>query len=277
MRCELIKLLCFALTLATAPTASAQDPQPAPPQTAPPTKPAPAPPAGRPRQTPATPANARLALTVMVTALDGRTIPETAVKATGPVDREATTDPSGLVTFPNMAPGTYRLRFEHPDFITLEKEVTLPAGKPLRASASLSPAPPPPAPPKVEPPPAPAPSGPPAGNYSATSIDIPDLFEKNFVGSAPIKRSPIGCTAASTSTLVQLRDPLADHAHNDADELIYVVAGEGTHKVGGREYPLSGGVFSVVPRGVTHGIVRRGRQPLVIISTMSGPPCQPGQ
>jgi hypothetical protein len=51
-------------------------------------------------------------------------------------------------------------------------------------------------------------------------VDIPDLFEKNFIGSAAVKRSPIGCTASSTSTLVQLRDPLADHAHADSDELI---------------------------------------------------------
>jgi mannose-6-phosphate isomerase-like protein (cupin superfamily) len=209
----------------------------------------------------------------MVTALDGRTIPETVVKASGPVDREAPTDPSGLVTFSNMAPGTYRLRFEHPQFITLEKEITLAVGKPVRTSASLSAAPPPPAPPKAAPTPAPAPTPVPSGNYSATSVDIPDLFEKNFVGSAAVKRSPIGCTATSTSTLVQLRDPLAEHANADADELIYVVAGEGTHKVGGREVPLSGGVFSVVPRGTTHGITRRGRQPLVLISTMSGPAC----
>ena len=214
----------------------------------------------------------------MVTALDGRTIPETIVKVLGPVDREAPTDPSGLVTFANMAPGNYRLRFEHPAFITLEKEISLAAGKPLRASASLSPAPPPPPPPKPEPaPPVPtAPQGP-AGSYTPNSVDIPDLFEKNFIGSGPLKRSPIGCTASSTSTLVQLREPIADHAHADADELIYVVAGEGTHKVAGREYALSGGVFSTVPRGVTHSIVRRGRQPLVIISTLSGPSCQPGQ
>jgi mannose-6-phosphate isomerase-like protein (cupin superfamily) len=210
---------------------------------------------------------------VSVTALDGRTIPETIVKVTGPVDRVAPTDPSGLVTFTNMAAGTYRLRFEHPEFVTFEKEITLGVGKPLRTSASLTPAPPPPAPPKAEPPPAPAAPTPPAGNYSSTSVDIPDLFEKNFVGSAPLKRSAIGCTATSTSTLVQLREPLADHAHADADELIYVVAGEGTLKVNGRETPLSGGVFSVVPRGITHSVVRRGRQPLVLISTMSGPAC----
>ena len=109
------------------------------------------------------------------------------------------------------------------------------------------------------------------------SVDIPELFEKNFIANAQVKRSPIGCTASSTSTLVQLREPLADHAHADADELIYVVAGEGTLKIAGKDYALSGGFFSIVPRGTTHGIVRRGRQPLVMISTLSGPACQAGQ
>jgi mannose-6-phosphate isomerase-like protein (cupin superfamily) len=276
MRCAPSELLCLLFAIAIASPVAAQNPPAAPPKTTPPPAPAPAPAstAGRARQAATPPANARLALTVMVTALDGKTIPETTVKAAGPVDREAPTDPSGLVTFQNMAPGTYRLRFEHPQFVTFEKEITLGVGKPLRTSASLTAAPPPPAPARAEPPPAPTPATPPpAGSYSPSSVDIPDLFEKNFVGSAAVKRSPIGCTATSTSTLVQLRDPLADHAHADADELIYVVAGEGTHKVGGREIALSSGIFSVVPRGTTHGIVRRGRQPLVLISTLSGPVC----
>jgi mannose-6-phosphate isomerase-like protein (cupin superfamily) len=267
MRCASSELLCLAVTLALVSPAAAQTPPTAPPK---PTQ-TPAPAAGRARQ--AAPANAKLALTIMVTALDGKTIPDTTVKAAGPVDREAPTDPSGLVTFQNMAPGTYRLRFEHPQFVTFEKEVTLGVGKPLRTSASLTAAPPPPAP-KPEPPPTPTPAAPPAsGSYSPSSVDIPDLFEKNFIGSGAVKHSPIGCTATSTSTLVQLRDPLADHANADADELIYVVAGEGTHRVAGREISLSSGVFSVVPRGTTHGITRRGRQPLVLISTMSGPAC----
>jgi mannose-6-phosphate isomerase-like protein (cupin superfamily) len=268
MRCASSELLCWVFVLALGSRATAQPPPTAPPK--PPQTPAPA--AGRARQA-APPANARLALTIMVTALDGKTLPETLVKATGPVDREAPTDPSGLVTFQNMAPGTYRLRFEHPQFVTFEKEITLGVGKPLRTSASLTAAPAPPAPAKPEPPPAPTPAAPPPGSYSPSSVDIPDLFEKNFIGSGAVKHSSIGCTATSTSTLVQLRDPLADHAHADADELIYVVAGEGTHKVGGREIALSSGIFSVVPRGTTHGIVRRGRQPLVLISTLSGPVC----
>ncbi len=278
MRCAPLGLLCLGLAVSAGSSSpSAQAPQ-APaaqaPQTPPPAKPPQAPTTGRGRQS-APPTAARLTLTVMVTALDGRTIPDAMVKAIGPDDREASSDPSGLVTLNNLSPGTYRVRFEHPAFITLEKEISIAAGKPLRASATLSAAPPPP---KPEAPPTPPPATPaPAGNYSPNAVDIPDLFEKNFIGSAAIKRSPIGCTASSTSTLVQLRDPLADHAHADADELIYIVAGEGTHKIGGKEQPLSGGVFTIIPRGTTHSLTRRGRQPLVIISTLSGPPCQPGQ
>jgi mannose-6-phosphate isomerase-like protein (cupin superfamily) len=214
---------------------------------------------------------------VLTTTMDGKTIPEVRVKASGPVDREAATDPSGNVTFTNVVAGSYRLRFEHEHFVTLERDVTVLRGQPLRAMVSLNAAPPPPPPPKVEPVAAPqAPTPAPTGNYQPSSTDIPDLVEKNFIGGAAIKKSTVGCTASASSQVIQLRDPLADHSHADQDELIYVVAGEGSHRVGGRDFQLSGGVFSVVPRGTTHSITRRGRQPLVIISTLSGTPCQPG-
>ena len=210
--------------------------------------------------------------------MDGKPLPEIWVRASGPVDREGSTDPSGTVTFSNVTAGAYRLRFEHDNFVTLERDVAVVAGKPLKASVALNAAPPPPPPPKVEAPPQPPlATAAPTGSYPPMSVDITDFFEKNFIGNAPIKRSPIGCTNSSTSTLVQLRELLADQAHPDADELIYVVAGEGTHKVAGQERQLSGGVFAIVPRGNSHSIVRRGGRPLVIISTLSGPPCQPAQ
>ena len=221
------------------------------------------------------PVAARVTVAVFVTSMDGKPLPEVWVRASGPVDREGSTDPSGTVTFSNVTAGAYRLRFEHNNFVTLERDVAV-VGKPLKTSVALNAAPPPPPPPKVEAPaPAPAPTAVQSGSYPPMSVDITDFFEKNFIGNAPFKRSPIGCTNSSTSTLVQLRDPLADHAHADADELIYVVAGEGTHKVAGQERQLAGGVFAIVPRGNSHSIVRRGRQPLVMISTLSGPPCQP--
>jgi mannose-6-phosphate isomerase-like protein (cupin superfamily) len=211
----------------------------------------------------------------MVTALDGKTLPETSVKASGPVDREGVTDPSGLVSFTNMSAGTYRLRFERDEFVTFEKEVSIAAGKPMRVSAALTAAPPPPPAPKPEPPP-PPPVPQPEGNYAPSITSITDFIEKNFIGSASVKRSPLGCGGSSTSTLIQTKEPVAEHVH-DADEIIYVVAGEGTHRVGGRESALMAATFVFVPKGMPHSITRRSSRPLIFVSTLAGPPCQPGQ
>jgi mannose-6-phosphate isomerase-like protein (cupin superfamily) len=276
MRCAHIGRLCLALTLAPGVSAAAQTPQPTPaPQTAPAAKPA-QPPAGRARQSP--PASPRLSLTVMVTALDGKTLPEVVVRAAGPVDREAPTDPSGLVTFANMAPGTYRLRFEHPGFITFEKEVTMGVGKPMRASAALSAAPPPPVPPQVESP-APPPVTPPApaGNYQPHVVSFESWIDSSFIGRAPSRRLAAGCTASASSTLVQTNEPIPERSRPDADETIYIVAGEGTLRMGSREHSLSAGWLVTIPRGTAHAITRRGSRPLMFVSTLSGPPCQLGQ
>lgn len=266
-------MLSLALTLALGASPTAQAPAP---QTTPATKPAQPLAAGRGRQAP--PAGPRLALTVMVTALDGKTLPEVVVKASGPVDREGPTDPSGLVTFANMAPGTYRLRFEHPAFITFEKEISLAAGKPLRASASLSAAPPAPPPPKVEPvAPPPVSQAGPAGNYQPNVVNFLSWLDSSFIGRAPSKRLASGCTASATSTMIQTNESIAERTRDEADETIYVVAGEGTLRMGGREHALSAGSLVSVPRGTAHSLARKGSRPLMFVSTVSGPPCQPGQ
>ena len=70
-----------------------------------------------------------------------------------------------------------------------------------------------------------------------------------------------------------LRDPLAEHTHDDADEAIYVVAGEGTQHIAGRDVPLSPGTLAMVPRGTPHTITRLGTKVLVLLSVLSGPPC----
>jgi len=288
MRCAHFGLLCLAGTLllgspssATALSIHAEEkvPQTAPPaqapQTTPPAKPAQPPATGRARQAP--PAGPRLTLTVMVTALDGKTLPDVVVRASGPVDREAPTDSSGLVNFANMSSGTYRLRFEHEGFITFEKEVSL-SGKPLRASASLSAAPPPPPPPKPEPAPA-QPSSQPAasGDYQPNVANFLSWLDSSFIGRAPSKRLASGCTASATTTMVQTNEAIAERTRPDADETIYVVAGEGMLRMGGREHALSAGSLVTAPRGTTLSITRRGSRPLMFVSTLSGPPCQPGQ
>jgi mannose-6-phosphate isomerase-like protein (cupin superfamily) len=265
MRCAPTLVVCLALAAGLSSHVIATERQTAPP---------PPKPAGTVGDKPRGAASqaSRLSLTIMVTARDGRTIEGVAVRATGPADREGRTDDSGLVTLQNLQPGTYRLRFDHEAFISLEKEVNLPAGKPLRVSATLTPAPPPPPPPKPELAPAPPAPTVPDGTYTPSGINIPDFFDSNAVGNSPVK---LGCGAHATSTLVQARD-VAEHAHADADEVIYIVAGEGTHRVGGRDTPLKAGTFAFVPSGTSHAMSRRGSRPLIFVSTLAGPPCQPG-
>jgi mannose-6-phosphate isomerase-like protein (cupin superfamily) len=54
----------------------------------------------------------------------------------------------------------------------------------------------------------------------------------------------------------------------------YVVAGEGTIKMGGRDLALGASSFVSIPRGTAHTVARRGRRPLIMIATVSGTPCE---
>ena len=59
--------------------------------------------------------------------------------------------------------------------------------------------------------------------------------------------------------------------------MLYVVAGEGVQRIGGKEMPLTAGTFLVVPRGTSHSIARRGSRPIILLSIVSGPPCEAGK
>ena len=241
-------------------------------QTPPAQPPAPAP---KPQTRPA--AATRPTVTVLVTDLAGKPLPDVEVTASGPVRRQGTTDAQGSIAFRNMTAGDYRLHFEHDGYLTLERDITV-GSRALRPTVSLSPAPAPPPPPepKPEPPPAPAAAAPSAPPATATSVDMTDFIEKNYVGSAPSRMAVMGCAPTGTATLIQLREPLAQHSHADGDEMIYVIAGEGTHQLSGREFSLAAGMFSVVPRGMPHTLTRRGSRPLIFMSFLMGPPCHGG-
>jgi hypothetical protein len=216
----------------------------------------------------------RPGLTVFVTNLEGKPIEGVWVKASGPVDREAATDTGGTVTFRNMSAGNYRLRFEHDEYVTFEREVTLAAGRSAKVTAALNAAPPPPPPPPApEPLAAPVPSKPDGPPAQPTTMSIPDYIEKNYIRNAPWVKSVVGCMPTATANVLQLREPLADHSHGDGDEMIYVVAGAGTHRMLGTDTQLSAGMFVVVPRGTAHSIARRGSNPLMLLTILAGPPC----
>jgi mannose-6-phosphate isomerase-like protein (cupin superfamily) len=219
------------------------------------------------------------AITVHVTDSVGAPFADATVTASGPVAREGVTTADGSLRFANMRAGTYRLKFVREGSITLERDVTLRAGESLTVDAALTAAPAPVAP-SVPAPPAPsAPNAPNAPNLGppgdAKVTPVPLFLEKNFIGGRQArKESALGCTPTGTATLHQLRDAWLSHTHDAADEWIYVVAGEGTIRIGGAEHKVQAGTFSLVPYTTAHALIPQGRNPLIVISVLSGPPCK---
>jgi mannose-6-phosphate isomerase-like protein (cupin superfamily) len=273
-----ILLALAAMALAMAAAAEAQTPPQKPPaQAAPPatTSQASPPVAPKPQAPPPAATTARISMAVAVTDLAGEAAPGVRVALTGPVVREGTTARDGIARFQTLRAGTYRLRFESPDFVTFEREVTVKAGPLVEVEVALSPVLEKPAP--SSPPPAAVPSVPSeapavAPNPSATIelLSLPDWIERNLIGrSDPQRETVVGRTPGATARVVQVRDPIKDRVRADADEFLYVIAGEGVLRGKGHAYDLTAGSFAVIPRGVAYTLERSGRNPLIALSMVS--------
>lgn len=262
-----IVLAAFLCAAAASPvmTQSAAPPVQAPPAQSPPAT------AKPPAPRPAPAAAARASASVTVTDQSGNAVPDVRVTVSGPVPREGTTGRDGTLRLQGLRPGTYRLRFQAADFVTLEVESAIKggaAGNEIDVALNREVAKPKPAEP---PPPVPAPTAgrvaAPDPNASVELLALPDWIERNLIGrSDPLKESPVGKTPATTATVVQVREPLKDRLRTDADEMLYVIAGEGILRSKGRDLALDAGAFVVIPRGVGYSIERRGRNPLIALS-----------
>ena len=214
-------------------------------------------------------------LSATVTDGAGATIQGVTVSATGPVDREAKTFADGTVRLAGLRAGTYRVRFSHEGFYTFEKEISWRAGQPApEAIVTLNAAPPPPAPPPPPPPPAEpaAPKLPPAGK--PMSMQLIDYFERNQITSKEAhKENLVGCSGLGQGMLWQVSDRWEGRQHESADAMFYVMAGEGKLTLGTNEISINAGSFAVVPRDTKYSLMRRGRNPLVIVAFLAGAPC----
>jgi hypothetical protein len=225
-------------------------------------------------QAPAKPAAAGPTLSIEVTDRAGESLGDVSVAVTGPVDRSGTTSENGAIVFRAMRAGTYRLRFEHDHFVTLERDVVIGA-KPASISAALTPLPEPDVPP--EPPPAPQPppdAAPPPRDIAPRTLSIPDFLDKHLIGGEPHRSTLLGCADGGTARLLQVRDPLEDQQHAGLDEILYIVAGAGVLRIENQDTKVTPGFFALVPRGVPHSIRREGRNPLIALSILMGEPCE---
>lgn len=203
------------------------------------------------------------------------------MSAEGPSSRDGETDGRGMVTLQTVTPGAYRMRASGDGFITLEKEVAVKAGAtapPVEFALSAAPPPPkapePPPPPKAELPPAPV-ASPNIMPGQPRVLSLLDLAEKSLGGRDAVRRVPIGCSGQGNAELLVVRDSAQFPARADADATIYVVAGEVTLQLAGKDQDLSPGWFSIVPRGSSHGVSRKGKNPAILLSIASGPTCAP--
>ena len=207
---------------------------------------------------------ANVAFAIVVTDPTGAQVPNVSVTVEGPTPRTTRTE-GGRIALEGMAPGNYLLRFEKDGFHIVERELTARGGAPIDVKVTLKPLPPPPAPPPAPPKPERPPS-----TAKPTAIDVPSVAEREYIDRAPQKTTPLACGADTSATLIQVNEPVGDHVHDEGDEFLYVMAGEGAASVGGGAHRLRAGVLVFVPRGVSHRFSRSGKKPLMIISTRAG-------
>jgi mannose-6-phosphate isomerase-like protein (cupin superfamily) len=219
------------------------------------------------------PAGSSTATTITVTDMSGAPVADVRVNLIGALDRSGSTQTNGTVRFDSLRPGTYRLRFTKDGYVILEREIEIRAGQPApNPSVALTPAPEPPPPPPAAPAPKTAPLPPPG---KPMTLGVPDYIERNFItNTQPQKASTVGCSGLASTVLWQIREPWENRQHPAADAMLYVIGGEGTVRLDGRDTPVQAGSFSQVPRGTSYTLTRRGRNPLIILATLAGEPCQ---
>jgi mannose-6-phosphate isomerase-like protein (cupin superfamily) len=203
---------------------------------------------------------------VMVTDSSGAPITDVRVSLIGPVQRSARTE-GGRIVFENVPAGDYRIRFERPGFVAVEQQVTGRGAKPIPVNVTLAAEVPPPKPV--------APLAPLKERSDAKLVvlDMPAFIEKNYIGKAPDRTTPMACATGGSSTLIQINVAIVEHTHPDSDEFIYVIAGQGSARMGERVEPLGPGVFMMIPRGVPHAFAVGSKKPLVFVSTRAGDKC----
>ncbi len=217
----------------------------------------------------AAPQTGPVTFAINVTDPAGAPVGDVTVTLTGPVTRTTRTE-RGRTVFAELPTGTYQFTFEKTGYITHAREVAGRGSKLIDVKVTLErePEPPPPSKPvEALPPPSPP-------EVKIAVLDLPAFIEKNYIGKAAGKTTPMGCATGGSSTLVQINEPLALHTHDDSDEFIYVIAGQGLARVSGREEPLGPAVFLMVPRGMPHTISAGPKKPLVLMSIRAGDKCR---
>jgi mannose-6-phosphate isomerase-like protein (cupin superfamily) len=62
--------------------------------------------------------------------------------------------------------------------------------------------------------------------------------------------------------------------YEDADVVYYVLGGEGSVSLDGKNARIATNGFISVPRGTAHSFEKRGNRPLMLLAVLGGEPCE---
>jgi hypothetical protein len=124
--------------------------------------------------------------------------------------------------------------------------------------------------------PAPAPTATAAAGPKGQPVTyaIGELLEKEFVGKQPRRETLLSCSGNERAAMIQLNEAMPERLYENADAIYYVLGGEGTLMLNGKEMKLGLNGFASVPRGTSHSFSKRGSRLLVLLSVLSGEPCE---
>lgn len=265
----LLVLSCLLSTSLGAQMAAAQAPASQPPAPQAPAAPAVHRPVKR-RPAPA----AGVTVTMTVTDEEGGA-PIGGVKVSTSIDgaeKDTETTAGGIARFLAMKPGEYRVRFEHENYITLERDIVV-KGAALDLTVPLSAAPPPPKPP--DPPPA-AHVGD-GKTYTPVGFNVADFLEHNLLSKEGVRVDQLGCVSGGRVVLLQLRGSMPVPVNDEsAEEAYFTVVGEAQLSSGGHTFELNAasGSEMTLPSGSKGSLKQTGRTTLVLHVVQFGVPCQ---
>ena len=157
----------------------------------------------------------------------------------GPTERGGETDASGQVNFPGLQAGTYRLRFSGDKVTTFEKEVVVRARAGLGCGRVAQPG-----------------TGAKGDHAAGTSQRLRRrsrgrvprasrsptrsviCSRKSSSGKQPRRETLLSCSGNERAAMIQLNEPMPERLYENADAIYYVLGGEGTLMVNGKETTL---------------------------------------
>jgi mannose-6-phosphate isomerase-like protein (cupin superfamily) len=99
-------------------------------------------------------------------------------------------------------------------------------------------------------------------------VDICDITRYRGEFFRVLQKTPR--SQAAVMTIAAGEDAGPEETHR-ADQIIYIVEGEGILRVSGEERRVSAGTLAVIPAGAAHHVSNPGRAPLFLVTVYAPP------